>query len=217
MPVITISRQHGSLGDEIGKEVADRLGLRLVDQDVINEVAQRLGVPAESVSERDQREGTLVSELVRRMRLLYPATLTPQPTPEKPEVDEAAYLQVIREVIWEVARSNDAVIMGRGSTFILPRHPDIVHVLLIAPLDVRVERVMATQGLDQQAALQRIQQVDENRARYIRHFYRTDWLDLKHYDLVVNTGRFSQVRAAGIVCAAAAPEPWASEGDPATD
>ena len=49
--------------------------------------------------------------------------------------------------------------------------------------------------------------VDESRTRYIRHFYRTNWLDLKHYDLVVNTGRFSQIRAAGIICAAAAAEP----------
>jgi cytidylate kinase len=207
MPVITISRQHGSLGDEIGKEVANRLDLRLVDQDVITEVSRRLGVPAESVSERDEREGSPVSELVRRMRLLYPATLAPRSSPENPDLDEAAYLQVIREVIWEVARGNDAVIVGRGSAFILPRHPDIVHVLLIAPLDVRVERVMAAEGLDQQRALQRIKQVDESRTRYIRHFYRTNWLDLKHYDLVVNTGRFSQIRAAGIICAAAAAEP----------
>ena len=207
MPVITISRQHGSLGDEIGREVADRLGLRLVDQDVINEVAERLGVPPESVSERDQREGSLVSELVRRMRLLYPATLAPQPTSDKPQLDEAAYLQVIREVVWEVTRSNDAVIIGRGSTFILPHHPEIVHTLLVAPLEVRVERIMAAEGLDQHSALQRIKQVDDNRARYIRHFYQAKWLDLKHYDLIVNTGHFSQVRAVGIICAAAAAEP----------
>ncbi len=206
MPVITISRQYGSLGDEIGKEVAERMGLRFVDQEIINEVARRLDVSPAAAAAPDEREGSVVSELVHTMRLLYPATPMPQPSQENPELDEAAYLQVIREVIWEVARTNDAVIVGRGGAFILPKHPDILHVLMVAPLEVRVERVMAAEGLDQQRAAQRVKHVDSNRARYVRHFYHANWLDLAHYDLVVNTGHFSQVRAVSLICAAAAPE-----------
>src|SRR5947209_14306674 len=134
MPVITISRQFGSLGDEIARDVAERLSLRLVDQDIINEVAQRLGVPPEQVPERDERYApNIVLDLVRTMRSLYPATIAP--TPESDEVDEAAYLQVIRQVIWEVARSGNAVILGRGAPFILESHPEVLHVLLAAPLN----------------------------------------------------------------------------------
>lgn len=204
MPVITVSRECGSLGDEIGKEVADRLGLRYVDQEIIGEVAQRLGCPPEVVSERDEREGGVASELVRTMRLLYPATLTPASGEGKPELDDAAYLQVIRQVIWEVARTNNAVMVGRGSALVLPKHPDTLHVLIVAPLKVRVERVMASEGLDQQRALQRIKQVDGNRGRYIRHFYGANWLDLVHYDLVLDSGHFSQLRAASLICGAVA-------------
>jgi cytidylate kinase len=206
VPVITISRQYGSLGDEIGREVAERLGLRFVDQEIINEVARRLGVSPEAASAPDEREGSVVSELVHTMRRLYPATPLPQPSQENQELDEAAYLQVIREVIWEVARTNDAVIVGRGGAFILPKHPDILHVLIVAPLAVRVERVMAAEGLNQERAAQRLKHVDGNRGRYVRHFYHSNWLDLAHYDLVVNTGHFSQVRAASLICTAATAE-----------
>jgi cytidylate kinase len=206
VPIITISRQYGSLGDEIGKEVAHRLGLRLVDNEIIGEVAKRLGVPPSRVSAQDERTGSFVSELVDTMRLLYPATLHSPPSEHEEDLNEGAYLQVIREVIWEVARSGNAVILGRGAAFITPRHPDVLHVLMIAPLETRIARVMAAEGLNHEEAARRIKQVDTDRARYVRHFYHTNWLDPGHYDLVVNTGYFTQARATSLVCAAAAPE-----------
>jgi len=207
MPVITVTRQLGSLGDQIGKDVAERLGLRFVDHDVIAEVARRLGVPEATVGEVDERRGRLVTDLVRSMRQLYPATHLPDTSATNPDLDEAAYLQVIRQVIWEVARADDAVIVGRGAAFILQKHPDVVHVLMVAPADIRVERVMADEGLDQAQALHRVKEVDAERGRYIRHFYRINWLEPNHYDLVVNTGHFTQRRAADLIAAAAAPQP----------
>lgn len=206
MPVITISRQYGSLGDEIGRDVADRLGLRFVDREIIAEVAQRLGLPPAALAERDEREATRVSDLLRAMRMFDPATLTPPTGPEHLALDEAAYLQVIRDVILEVARSDNAVIVGRGGPFVLPRRPNILHVLVAAPFEVRIERVMEADGLDRQGAIQKVKQADASRARYIRHFYRTDWLDFNHYDLVMNTGHFTRDQAASIICAAVAPE-----------
>jgi cytidylate kinase len=201
MPVITVSRQFGSNGDEIARDVAARLGLRLVDQDIINEVAQRLGVPPEKVTAQDERDAPhVVADLVRTMRRLYPATIAP--STEGPEVDEASYLQVTRQAIWEVARTGNAVIMGRGAPFILDRNPEVLHVLIVAPVDVRIERVMAAEGLDHQAAERRIKEADASRARYIRHYYRTNWLDVGHYDLMLDTGHFSELRAADLICAA---------------
>lgn len=216
MPVITISRQYGSLGDEIGKDVAERLHLRFVDQDVIGEVARRLGVPASRLNELDERRGRIVGDLVRTMRQLYPATRLPETASDNPDLDESSYLQVIRQVIWEVARGDDAVIVGRGSAFVLQKHPDLIHVLVVAPIEVRVERIMAAEGLDQSQALHRVKETDASRARYIRHFYRTNWLDLNHYDLVVNTGHFTQLRATDLVVAAAAPQVTTPPTEPTT-
>jgi cytidylate kinase len=203
VPVITVSRQFGSTGDEIAREVANRLGLRLVDQEIINEVARRLGVPPERVTEEGERDAPhIVSDLVRTMRRLYPATIGP--SAESPEVDEAAYLQVTRQVVWEVARMGDAVIMGRGAPFILDRNPEVLHVLLVAPVNVRIERIMVAEGIDHHEAEHRIHEADANRARYIRHYYRTNWLDVSHYDLTLDTGHFGELRAAELICAAVA-------------
>lgn len=198
MPVITISRQHGSLGDEVAEEIAERLHLRLVDQDIINEVAVRLGVSAEALSARDEREPRLVADLVRTMRRLYPATIVPRPAADH-EVDESAYLQVIRQVMWELARANNAIMVGRGATYILEHGPDVLHTLFVAPLPVRIERVMASEGLNPAQATQRIQHVDTERGRYIRRFYRANWLEATHYDLVLNTGYFSQLQCVQLV------------------
>ncbi|HLJ66350.1 MAG TPA: cytidylate kinase-like family protein [Chloroflexota bacterium] len=206
MTVITISRQDGSLGDEIARDVAEKLGLRLVGQEMINEVAQRLGVSPGAVTNRDEREPGLAAELVRTMRRLYPATVSTGHD-ESDVVDESSYLQMIRQLIWELARGDDVVIVGRGASFILGRNPDILHVLLVAPLEIRVERVMAAEGIGQRTAAQRIREVDASRARYIRHHYGANWLDVTQYDLVLNTGHFSQLKASEIVCAAAPMRP----------
>jgi cytidylate kinase len=202
VPVVTISRQYGSLGDEIAKDLADRLGVRLVDKDIIDEIAQRLGVPVASVSERDEREGTLVADLVRSMRRLYPATLSPPAQGERPELDESTYLKVNQQVIQEIARSGQAVIVGRGSVFILGHQPDVVNVLIVGSFEERVDRVMATENLSRSSAAKRVREMDGSRARYARHFYRANWLDASYYDLILNTGHFAQNRAVSLICAA---------------
>ncbi len=198
MPVITISRQYGSLGDEVAQEIAEALHLKLVDQDIINEVARRLGVSASAVSARDEREPGLVADLVRTMRRLYPATIVP-PAGDQHHVDEADYLQVIRQVTWELARGNDAVMIGRGANFILEQGPGVLHVLFVAPLSIRVERVVTAENLDPPRATQQIQHVDAERGRYIRRFYRANWLESVNYDLVLNTGYFSQLQCVQLI------------------
>jgi CMP/dCMP kinase len=205
MPVITVARQYGSLGDEIAASVADRLQLRLVGQDLLSEVAERLGVQQSSLSDRDERDTGLVADLVRTMRRMYPATVAPTHAEPGPDVDEAAYLQVTRQVIWEIARTNRAIIVGRGASFVLESNPDVLHALLVAPIPVRVERIMATENLTHPQALQRVKAADASRARYIRHYFRTNWLDVGHYDLVINTAHFSELDAASLLAAAAVP------------
>jgi CMP/dCMP kinase len=205
MTALTISRQYGSLGDEIGREVSERLGLRLVDGTVIAEIAHGLGLSASDFEDRDEWHGTVVSDLVRTMRHLYPATIAPTPTEEAPQLDDASYLEVIRQVIWEVARTEDAVIIGRGAASILGNSPTVLHVLIVAPLAVRAERIMTADDLDHQRAVQRIKQIDERRARYIRRFYGVDWLDVSIYDLVLNTGHFSHLTSVQLICDAATP------------
>jgi cytidylate kinase len=211
VPVITVARQYGSSGDEIAAAVAERLHLRLVGQDMLAEVAERLGVRPSSLTGRDERDSGLVADLVRTMRRMYPATVVPTAADDAGDVDEAAYLQVTRQVIWEVARTHAAVILGRGATFVLDTNPIVLHVLLVAPLQQRIERVMAAEGLTRARAAQQVKDADANRARYIRHYYRKDWLDVAHYDLVLNTAHFAELESTELICRAATGDQQAAE------
>jgi cytidylate kinase len=202
---ITISRQYGSLGDEIGRGVAERLNLRLVDGKLVAEIARGLGLTAAEFEDQDEWRGTVVSDLVRTMRHLYPATIAPAATEERPEIDDADHLEIVRQVIREVARTEDSVIVGRGAVSILGSNPNVLHVLTVAPLAVRAERIMTTDNLDHSHAVQRIKQIDERRARYIRRFYGADWLEVETYDLIINTGHFSQMTSVQLICDAVSP------------
>jgi cytidylate kinase len=197
MPVVTIARQLGSLGDEIARAVADCLELRLVDQAMVDEVAAQLGLSSGAVPDDEQNSG-LVGDLVRTMRRLYPATVTP-PNEVDMETDEAASLQVMRQVAWEIARAGDAVIVGRGGAFLLERNPSVLHVLVLAPMPIRAERVMASEHLDAGRAARRVRESDAQRARYVRRFYGQNWLDPSMYDFVINTGHFSEPAATDLI------------------
>jgi len=208
MPVVTVSRQFASGGGEVAQEVARRLGATFVDREIIDEVAKRLGVPGEVVEEKDERGETLVARLARSLRLSYPDLAMP------PEIttalfsdygsfDDLPYAEVIDQVIREVARSGNAVIVGRGGAYILKNEPDMLHVHVFAPFAQRVQSIQASEGLDQAAAERLVRDTDHARARYVKHLFKTDWEALGHYHLLVDCGRLGNAAAADLIVQAA--------------
>jgi CMP/dCMP kinase len=208
MPVVTVSRQFASGGGEVAQEVARRLGAAFVDREIIDEVAKRLGVPGEVVEEKDERGESLVARLARSLRLSYPDLAMP------PEIttalfsdygsfDDLPYAEVIDQVIHEVARSGNAVIVGRGGAYILKDEPDTLHVHVFAPFAQRVQSTQASEGIDQAAAERLVRDTDHARARYVKHLFKTDWEALGHYHLLVDCGRLGNVAAADLIVQAA--------------
>jgi len=102
----------------------------------------------------------------------------------------------------EVARAGNVVIVGRGGAHILRDRPDVLHVFLHADRGLRERIVMQREKLDQAAAARRIHQMDANRRAYNKQVYGCDWLDVRLYDLAIDTGRMGFEGAAGIVVAA---------------
>ena len=102
----------------------------------------------------------------------------------------------------EVARTGDVVIVGRGGAHILRDRLDVLHVFLHADRAFRERIVMQREKLDQAAAARRIHQMDANRRAYNKQVYGCDWLDVRLYDLAIDTGRLGFEGAAGIVVAA---------------
>jgi cytidylate kinase len=177
--VITISRQMGSLGCEIAREIAVCLGYRVVWREVINEAASRAGVPEVALATIDELD-----------------FLGLRPTAEA----RNAYHESVREIMRELAEGGSAVIVGRAGQVILRGVESAFHVRLYAPFDLRVERIAERHQISFEAARGQVQSSDTARTRYLKRYYKARWDDPDLYDVQINTARMSTERAAAMVC-----------------
>ncbi len=185
---ITISREYGSGGGEIAARLANHLGWRLIDHEVIVEVAHRLGVTEDDAAQRDERAESFVDQILRGFRAVDPTPLSALGVPEflvSPEAHD--YTTALNETVLAAAATGQVVIVGRGAQVILHERRDTLHVRVVAPLEQRILYVAQREGLDRDSAQRRIQKKDHDRQRYLRitHERRVD--DLTLYDIALNT------------------------------
>ncbi|MEA2642002.1 MAG: hypothetical protein QOF51_3396 [Chloroflexota bacterium] len=207
MPIVTVSRQYSSGGGPIAQRVAEQLGAVLLDRALIQEVSGRLGLPEAIVSERDERGDSMITQLVNALRLSYPDVSAPvemlDPPGGFPDLSDRTYVQTIEQVIQEAAKSDDVVIVGRGSHYVLRNHPHALHVYVYAPFDLRVQRVMAEQSITRPEAERITRDFDNARGRFARHFYHADWQSPQNYHLMLNAGELGEEMATELIVSAA--------------
>jgi len=212
MPVITIRGHLGSGASLIGRQVAERLGIDYIDRQIIAQVAERLNEQTQEVLAKEMPPGSLWGRIVQAFGLgnLVAGSYTPEPgfilhysgaylPAWQIPLDDTRYLSGLESVIKELASSQSAVICGRGSQFILKHHPGALHVLIIAPLELRVERVMQSTGQDRESAEKEIAHSDGSRCEFVRRYFQADMEDPAHYDLVLNTQHLGFEDAASII------------------
>lgn len=170
MNVITISRQMGSLGRDVARLLADRLGFRLVWRDLINQAALRAGAPEMALA--------VIDEL--GLLGIRPSPLICQ-----------AYRQAVEQIMRELADEGNIVILGRAGQIILADRTDTFHVRVIAPLEIRISRIAAIENISLECARAQIETSDRYRTRYLRRFYHVRWDDPLLYHLVINSGKIS--------------------------
>jgi cytidylate kinase len=189
MAVITISRHPGSLGDTIARAMAERLNYRLVERAELVQLAERIGgsdVAWDRAPELRERSPSFWERLNEERR---------------------RYASVLRRVTTQLAEDDDVVIVGLGSGQLLKGLTNVLRLQIIAPMDVRLERVME-RGFDDVAgplsrdhARDLIRKQDRDISGYMRYMFNIDWLEPHHWDLVINTGRFSATETVEIVAA----------------
>lgn len=181
MTTITISRQLGSLGSEVARLVAERLGYRLVWRELINQAARRSGAPEAALAAIDEL-----------------GLLDMCPSPQACE----AYRDAVKQVLQELAQEGNCVILGRAGQILLKDDPYSLHVRIIAPIETRAKRVAEQRGVTLSGAKAQVLASDRYRARYLKRFYQVKWDDPGLYDLVVNTERIAPDVAAVLICQA---------------
>jgi len=202
MSLVTIRGQLGSGASEAGRQIADRLQANYVDREIIAEVAARLHREEREVIAKEMPPTSLLGRIAEALErsFVYGDGMAGAylPVGEIP-LDNTRYLEALESVVRELVRSQPLVILGRGSQFILKGYPGILHVLAVAPLEVRVERVMRDRRLDQEAAKLEILRYDNSLREFFKRYFKAEPEDPVHYDLVINTGRFSFQAVASIV------------------
>jgi cytidylate kinase len=189
MAVITISRHPGSLGDTIARAVAERLNYRLVERAELVQLAERLG-GSDVAWDR-------APELRERSPSFW----------ERFNEERRRYASVLRRAMTQLAEEDEVVIVGLGGGQLLKGLTNVLRLQIIAPTDVRLERVMERGFDDLRGPLSRdrardlIRKNDRDTAGYMRYMFNIDWLEPHNWDMVINTGRFGVSETVDIVAA----------------
>jgi cytidylate kinase len=186
--IVTVSREMGAGGSEIARRTAQALGWRVVDDELVDRVAARTGLPVEEVAARDERAPGFFERLMRLASRaapeLFPTAADPGP---EPDTEEAALVKATEAVVGELAAEGRVVVVGRAAPAVLGRERDALHVKIVAPRAARVETVARRRGVAPAEAESEVARSDAARGRYHRQYYRRDWTDAANYHLVLNS------------------------------
>jgi CMP/dCMP kinase len=202
MAVITIRGQLGSGAPEIGKILAGNLNFDFVDREIIEQVASLTRYSARGIAQKEMPAGTLSGRIVEALNSTYPAGITREGAYlagyEIP-LEDWKYLESLQAVIKELAVKGSIVIRGRGSQFILKNRADTLHVLIVAPLQLRIKRVMENLKIEEQAAKKEIIRFDSSRREFIKRYFKAEIEDPVNYDQVINTNGLNYQDSASLI------------------
>ena len=184
--IITISRQFGAGGSEVARRVAATLDWSLVDNEVVDKVAQRAGLSPAEVAAHDERAPGFIERLAQTLASSSPDVITTDETP-MPARTEQKLARLTEKVVAEIADQDKVVMVGRAAPAVLARLTGTLHVKVVAPRDWRISVVARRLGVDLKHAEKTLNDADDNRRRYHKQYYARDWDDPCNYDMVLNT------------------------------
>ena len=178
MSIVAISETVGSGGTEIGRALAGVLGWEFADREIITKAAESFGEGVLDLRHAIEEKPTLWDRFRHSQR---------------------RYMTYVEAIVLEMAARGRAVLVGRASTIILGDVPHALRVRVIAPEQLRAERLEREQGLTAEAARDYVRDADRDLAARVRFLYHVDWDEPLLYDVVVNTERTSVTRAVGVL------------------
>jgi Cytidylate kinase-like family len=187
-PMITISREFGARGAEIGQIVAERLHFRFYAQELVHEIAKQAQVRQQVVESLDERVQDRIEQWVGDMiegRLFAPTD----------------YLRNLSRVVLTLGRHGKGVLIGRGAQLLLDAQRTL-RIRAFAPLETRIEHVAKREGLGTAEARAWVLRVDAERIAFYRQHFNADVASPELYDLLLNTGTLSIEACADLVMAA---------------
>lgn len=178
--IITISREFGSGGRSIGKLVAEKLGYRFFDRELVNKVAERSGFSPEFIEESGEYASA-------RSSLLFALATASQYSADGLSMHDRLYIEQTK-IIEELAAEGDCVIVGRCADFILRDRKDCLHVFIHADMESRAKRIVERYGECDKSPEKRLAEKDQKRKVYYKNYTGRNWGQAQNYDICLNSG-----------------------------
>ena len=183
--VITIAREYASGGRYIGKLVADKLGIKLYDNEFISKVAKETGLSEEYIENNEQKRDALAS-----LNNGYYSGLN--------NSDELFIKE--SELIKEAADKESCVIVGRCADFILAGRENVINVFVYSNMEDKINRATTYYGMDKAKAEKEIKRIDKLRANHYKYYTEKDWNNHSNYDICINSDAFGVEKSADLIC-----------------
>ena len=202
--IITISRELGSGGRTVGRKLAEALGIRYSDKELISKLRNKFQLSAVGIEKLKGEKKTWFSEF---LQLVAPvpkeAARLEKDKPSiqefRPDVTTDDVFKAETEILKAIASQGSCVIAGRSAFFVLKDHPNKLNIFIQAPLEKRVRRVMEKQSLTEEEAREVIASVDKSRDTFVQRYAGVSRYDARNYDLVLNVGDLTDDEAVACI------------------
>jgi cytidylate kinase len=195
--LITLSREYGAGGSELGMLLGAELGWPVLDRDLAHRIAERLRCKHTDVEALDEKAPTWLE------RIAAAFTVVPSDAPILPDPsgtpDPDALAQATKAVLLEAARTPPLIVIGHGANCLLRNRRDVLRIRVTAPYEVRVRRVAERTGMPLPKAAADVRHRDADRRHYLERYYKSDSNNPAEYDIQINTATIPLAMAARLV------------------
>lgn len=183
--ILLIDREFGSGGSTIGERLARRLDWKLFDDELTREIAALARIPVDVCRRREERIDPWLQRLVN---VIWRGTFDRNlPSPDLAILDTDRLIRLIRQAVEQAAKAKPCVIVGRGAPYFLRERTDTLSVFLYASRELRFRRVLGRVG-DQHEAVELVDKMDEDRKKFIKHYFGHEWPNRQFFHVMLNTG-----------------------------
>jgi len=182
--IISVEREYGCGAGQIACQLAERLGWKLWDHALTEEIAKLANVECAAVERCEERADTTFRRLVNSfLRGSYESAMD---APGREPFNTDRFVSVGQKVMESVARTGNGVIVGRGAPYFLRERGDVFHVFLYAPFPEKVRRLKLL-GKSEREAEQLLEDIDRERIEFVKRYFNADWPTRSLYHLMINT------------------------------
>ena len=183
--VITVSREYGSGGRYVGRLIADKLGIKFYDKEIITKLAEKTGLTEEYIESNEEKRDVL--------SILDKGFYSGLTNADELFIQESEFIK-------DIASKESCVIIGRCADFILKDNKDVLKVFVSGTMEDKIKRVTEFYGIDKKYAEKEIHKINKLRANHYKYYTGKEWLDASNYDVCINSDLYGVEKTADIIC-----------------